>query len=759
MKRSLILILALTALCATSTLAQKGQKPDPWMQAGADDSLREAFEKAIYALKDTGQGTGTETWTGSNDAQSLSVEFDAHEVRLKHPYGSVAFHLSGYGCGDKLKTPAAPKLAGDGTRLEYRRGDFTEWYVNGRQGLEQGFTLAEKPVGRSKGQPLTIALEVTGTLALSQLDGAVLLKSAKSTVLRYGGLSARDALGHPIPAHLEARNNEIRLVVDDEQAHYPLTVDPSWTQQQELTAADGATNDNFGTSVAISGPTAVIGAPGHDDDAGAAYVFVHSNGTWSLQKELTASGASSFGQSVAVSGTTAVIGANDAAFVFVQSNGTWSLQKELTDSEGSTSDNFGSSVAVSGTTVVIGAYDKEIAHPAQGAAYVYVQSNGAWSLQKELTASDAASDGQFGYAVAVSGTTAVIGAPDQIIGGNLYQGAAYVFVQSNGTWTQQAELTLVGGHAYDTFGNSVAVSGKTAVIGAKYLGAAFVFAQDGSSWNQQAKLTGAGSFGVSVAVSGTTAVIGNGLSAFVFTQSNGTWSQQQELNASDGASGDEFGLSVALDGSTAVIGDPDHTVVHNSSQGAAYVFEGPLSPSTLSTPNPGSTLMSATEVFTWSAVNGASAYDLHLSAVAPGDYDLYTSGHITRTSTPVYRLPTNGETIYARLYTLASDGSTVYNDYTFTAGPLARLLYPAPGSTLPSSNIWFDWTAGTGVTQYDLHLSGVAPGGYDLYSSGPTTRTYRTVPTLPTNGETIYARLYSFIGGVTYYNDYTYKAQ
>jgi hypothetical protein len=170
-------------------------------------------------------------------------------------------------------------------------------------------------------------------------------------------------------------------------------------------------------------------------------------------------------------------------------------------------------------------------------------------------------------------------------------------------------------------------------------------------------------------------------------------------------------------------------------------------------------LKSTNEVFTWSAVNGASAYDLHLSAIAPGDFELYVSGHITGTSTPVYRLPTNGETIYARLYTFTADGSMVYNDYTFTAGPSARLLYPAPGSTFTSGNVWFDWTAGTGVTAYDLHLSAVAPGGYDIFASGHITNTYKTVPLLPTNGETIYARLYSFIGGVTYYNDYTFKAE
>ena len=198
------------------------------------------------------------------------MQFDVREARLTHPDGSVGFHLSGYGYGDKLNTPAAPKLAADGTRLEYRRGDFTEWYVNGPHGLEQGFTLAKKPTGGHKGQPLTIALGVTGTLTLSQQDGAVSLKSGKSTVLRYGGLSARDALDRAIPAHMEARNNEIRLVVEDQKAQYPLTVDPTWTQWQELIPSHGEGGD-FGYSVSVDGTTAVIGAQGYSPTARLTY--------------------------------------------------------------------------------------------------------------------------------------------------------------------------------------------------------------------------------------------------------------------------------------------------------------------------------------------------------------------------------------------------------------------------------------------------------------------------------------------------------
>jgi subtilase family serine protease len=178
----------------------------------------------------------------------------------------------------------------------------------------------------------------------------------------------------------------------------------------------------------------------------------------------------------------------------------------------------------------------------------------------------------------------------------------------------------------------------------------------------------------------------------------------------------------------------------------------------LTSPTPASTLTSATITFMWSIGTSGSQYDLHLSAVSPGGYDLYLSGHTTGTSVTVNGLPTNGETIYARLYTITS-GVTYYNDYTYTAASLAHLTNPAPGSTFTSTSVYFVWTAGGGVSAYDLHLSAVAPGGSELYASGHITSTFRTVNGLPSNGETIYARLYSFIGGVTYYNDYTYKAK
>jgi hypothetical protein len=592
-------------LVRLTAVAQTTQKQDIWKQAGVDDNLRQAFERTVYALKDSGNGL----WRGSNDAQNLSIEFDSQGARLKHPLGSVGFHLAGYGYGKALQTPTAPKLSIDGARLEYGRGNLTEWYVNGRQGLEQGFTLQHKPSGTTNGKPLTIALGVTGDLALSQQDGAILLKSGKSVVLRYAGLTAVDARGRKIPARMEARNGQIRITVEDQYAQYPLTVDPTWSQQAELTASDPGNLNAFGGSVSVSGTTAVIGAfehtvAGGNFQTGAAYVFEQSGSTWTQKAELSASDGATydqFGASVSVSGTTVVIGAPmhavggnshaGAVYVFVQSGSTWIQQAELTASDGSVDNTFGASVSVSGTTAVIGALGHTFgSNNYAGAAYVFEQSGSTWTQQAELTASDGAAGDNFGTSVSVSGTTAVIGAPSHAVGANSNAGAAYVFEQSGSTWTQQAELTAGDGASGDNFANSVSVSGTTAVIGAPNhtvgsnvtAGAAYVFEQSGSTWIQQAKLTasdGAGgdNFGNSVSVSGTTAVIGahnhtvgsnyGAGAAYLFEQSGSTWIQQAELTAKDGTEYVWFGTSVSVSGSMVLIGASGHD--------AAYVFAGP----------------------------------------------------------------------------------------------------------------------------------------------------------------------------------------
>ena len=254
----------------------------------------------------------------------------------------------------------------------------------------------------------------------------------------------------------------------------------TWTQQAKLRAEDAAAGDHFGIAVAISGDTVVIGAY-EDDDAGnrsgSAYVFTRSGSTWSQQAKLTAADASAeeeFGRSVAVSGNTAVVGATvsgeetedpglGSAYVFTRSGAIWSQQAKLTASDTAPGDQFGISVAVTGDTAIVGAYLDDDAGISSGSAYVFMRSGTTWTRQAKLTASDAGAEDRFGRSLAISGDVVVIGSERD----DNDLGSARVFARTGSTWTEQAKLTASDAAADDLFGFSVALSGDTAVIGAR----------------------------------------------------------------------------------------------------------------------------------------------------------------------------------------------------------------------------------------------------------------------------------------------------
>jgi hypothetical protein len=434
------------------------------------------------------------------------------------------------------------------------------------------------------------------------------------------------------------------------------TAATSWSQQAELADPGGVADDYFGGSVAISGSTAVVGAEGSDSSAGAAYVFTRSGTTWSKQAELTASNGASadeFGGSVAISGSTVVVGASGhdsdsgAAYVFTRSGTTWSQQATLADPVGTDGDSFGSSVAITGSTAVIGAPGTGTG---TGAAYVFTRSGTTWSQQATLADPGATAGDSFGSSVAITGSTAVIGAPGTSTG----TGAAYVFTRSGTTWPQQATLADPGATAGDSFGSSVATSGSTAVIGApgtSSAGAAYVFTRSGATWSRQATLadpggTGSGDdFGLSVATSGTTTVVAapyatSGMgTAYVFIRAGTAWSREAQLTASDGGGGDLFGSSVATTGSTAVAGSP----YSNSGTGGAYLFVPPPSPcgKVTTTPTYKHVIVIMDENHSYGNIIGSSQAP-YLNSVA-AECGLATEYHnITHDSLPNYLGITSG---------------------------------------------------------------------------------------------------------------------
>lgn len=256
----------------------------------------------------------------------------------------------------------------------------------------------------------------------------------------------------------------------------------TWTQQAILTSSDGVVDDNFGGSVAIAGDYIVVGCPNANNtvinsDQGAAYVFVRLGSNWSQQAKLIATDANAgakLGSSVAIWGDDILVGApfadvsfgadRGAAYVFTRSGSNWSQQAKLTTTDGAADDQFGYSVAIGDNLALVGAPN----HTSnRGAAYGFSRSGNTWSNPpRKLTANNGADGDKFGYAVALSGNYAIIGAPNDDVNANTDQGSAYVFLQSSGSWFGRAQVFASDGAAGENFGQAVSVSGDYYLIGA-----------------------------------------------------------------------------------------------------------------------------------------------------------------------------------------------------------------------------------------------------------------------------------------------------
>jgi hypothetical protein len=377
-------------------------------------------------------------------------------------------------------------------------------------------------------------------------------------------------------------------------------------QMKKLLASDGAAGDRFGQSVAISGDTAVIGASNDDANRGAAYVFVRTGTVWSQQQKLTASDGAAgdfFGFSVAINGNTIAVGSpsddidvfsddKGSVYVFTQVSGSWIEQTKLFASDREDEDKFGISVALNSSgTLVIGAYFDDIGgNSNQGSVYVYSGTGPIWFFQTKLTASDGVADDNFGEKVAIDGNWILVGSYRDDIGANVDQGSAYLF-DSLSSYAE-TKLTNPSVAANGLFGFSVAISGDFVVVGAMNdivlgvsSGSATIFVRSGGSWIlDQTVFPTSGQnlerFGHSVGVSGGTVVIGAEQtflpnvqgSVYLFEKISGVWTRQQQIFASDSASPINFGYSIAISGINIIVGSPIARVGTNSGQGAAYAF-------------------------------------------------------------------------------------------------------------------------------------------------------------------------------------------
>jgi uncharacterized repeat protein (TIGR01451 family) len=450
---------------------------------------------------------------------------------------------------------------------------------------------------------------------------------ADGQTLRYNHLRAYDANGAELDSKMILNPAQIILQVEVDGAAYPITIDPLISLEQKILAFDGAAGDEFGTSVALSGSTAIIGASMEDSGRGAAYIFMRVGGIWIQKAKLTAAaraGGDGFGESVALSGDTALVGSphdqespsdmnQGSAYIFVKPASGWKDMTEtakLRSSDGAMNDMFGDAVALAGDTALIGAPQNQGAHLYQGAAYIFNKPAGGWattsSFAAKLFASDGGQSDVFGKAVALTGDTALIGAPGDDIAFT-DQGSAYIFVRPAGGWISSNAFAkkLTGNYqnSYDNFGSSVALSGDTAVVGAPKtdviifliaivdLGLAYAYTRPAGGWTAAVAsptelipndIQAGDLYGTSVAVYGDIALVGSadkadGSAAYAFVRPvDGSWDdihgESQKIFASDRiVTDDRFGSTVALSGDTALVGNNTDYATFDY-QGSAYFY-------------------------------------------------------------------------------------------------------------------------------------------------------------------------------------------
>ena len=355
-----------------------------------------------------------------------------------------------------------------------------------------------------------------------------------------------------------------------------------WVERQRLVADDAVPGDGFGWAAAVDGDLLVAGAPARDNDTGTAYVFRRdaATGTWAQEVKLTADDGAFgdlFGRTVALSGETVVVGApgdaaqgaafQGAAYVFERdaATGLWMQKAKLTASDGQPADWFGRSVAVYGETAAVGAL---FHNNDNGAVYVFERdaATGTWAEHQKLSEPPLGGvPSSFGQAVAMDGENIMVGAPGYNAGG-----AVFMYRRDTiGFWRRRQQIL---GSLNDNLGWALSIEGDYMVAGAlgenERTGAVHVVRWDGiaEAWLRQRRLVGSLAenedfFGSRVAVSGERALVwsqreeqGAG-SVYVFERAAGTenWSEQARLVSEGGSPAAVVGARVACAGGIAAV--------------------------------------------------------------------------------------------------------------------------------------------------------------------------------------------------------------
>ncbi len=535
----------------------------------------------------------------TNPHHNLAATFEQKGITLNVNNTQLEMELKSLGRGGEIKIikPIQPEISG--VKVVYKHLEIDHWFINSPIGLEQGFTLNEKPKGQGE---LKLALKLSSEYRAELKNNSLGFKDKAGQIkLNYGQLKSWDAQGKELKSIMSynSKTKQLVLAINDTEASYPITIDPLFTNGRRMMVGGG--NRYFGARVAYSGDILAVSDTSVDRDDVVHIFRRDSYGYFDDEQKLVASDRGSsyhFGNAIAIFDDTLVVGAvwedekgNNVGGVYLYrrgSDGVWGNEQKITASDKGRYDEFGTAVALFGDTLVVGAYGNDEKGSRSGAVYIYSRDkDGRWGSEQKLTASDGVDYNGFGTSVTISGNTLMVGAPWVNARGN-NKGAVYIYSRSDdGEWGSEQKVIASDGGGIDEgfsdgFGRVIAFDGDTLATGVEAKdtdnnnsGAVYLYSRgDDSRWGNEQKLITDDwkpwdIYDENVAISGNTLIVGapwagergNVSEVYFYSRnSNGIWGDKKRLNARYGSSDSGFGYAVVLSDDFLLVGDLENTI-------------------------------------------------------------------------------------------------------------------------------------------------------------------------------------------------------
>ena len=507
--------------------------------------------------------------------------------------------------------------------------------------------------------------------------------------------------------------------------------------------------DRFGVSVVIEGDTIAAGAVFGDTSAGAnrgaVYVIQRTGSTWGPAQQIVGPDSAAndfFGVSIGLAGSTMCVGARNAApggaaYMFVRSGATWTLQQKLTRPSGVTGDAFGVSCDVDGDTAVVGAPLVAVAGQATaGTAYVFARSGTTWTLQQQISAQAAVATAKFGWVVDVIGDRVAVGAPGT--SSNNVFGEVQLFSRVGSTWTAGQRLTELASRL--DFGLSLRFDGTALIVSSQaftaggYLGGAFIYRSattppptaPGAPTNVQATATGN-----TLNLTWSAPTSGGAPTSYTLlarTAAGAAPLATVPLGAvrSFAATAPSGTFLLSLTATNAVGTGPESAV-------ATVTFGGTVAPPASPT-GFGVSVTGTTATFSWTAPvsGGPPAGYVLLAGLSPGFTSAIASLPlpVSPTSFSIPGVPVG--TFYVRLVAQNAGGTSgPSNEVTLTVAGASAPGAPTLNASATGRTVNVSWTPGNGgaPTGYTLSAA-VTPGGAPVATVplGGTSVSFANVP-------------------------------